>query len=104
MDDVRIETAVRLALKKSLPYQIAATYASAFFLQHSEEMSSKLAERVVLAEGDKNLVAAAQDALTISADFRVQGRCSRCGEIVSSLSTRKQLGWAAVRVSSKLRL
>lgn len=58
--------------------RIAATYAGAFRLDSWEEVGLLLAERVILQQEDRLLVAAARDVLAIRLATKDGGRCPRC--------------------------
>jgi hypothetical protein len=99
--DLLVETAVRQGLRHTqLAFRVAATFAASYYIATSAEVSSLLAERVVLAEGPPLLVQASREALSIGADARA-GRCSRCGLMSTSPSILKLQGWDIQRASSK---
>lgn len=78
-DNLVVETFVRRALHaQRSDYRSAATYASLFFLNRSEEAASILTERVVLGQEDVLVVAASCDALAIWDDIQSGGKCRRC--------------------------
>jgi hypothetical protein len=101
-DDLRVETAVRQSLRhQDFRFRIAATYASVFYMQKSEEISCILTERIVLAEGGSLILLASRDVMTIWSDVLSTGRCSRCGPTDTPPSIPKHLDWVPRRVSLK---
>jgi hypothetical protein len=101
--DVLVETSVRQCLKhQMLPFRLAATFSASYYIATSEEISSLLTERVVLAEGPPLLVQASREALAIGSSARA-GRCSRCGLTSTSPWTQKLQAWELPRASSKSR-
>lgn len=61
-----------------LEHRIAATFASAFFLDQ-EQLACLLAERVVVGEGDELTLQAAREVLEIISAVQLGGKCPRCG-------------------------
>lgn len=99
-ENVAVETFVRRSLHhQRAEYRVAAAYGALFFIRRSEEVAFILSERVVLAEEDPLVVAAARDALEIWRATKDGGRCSRCGLTGGSPSTLKQQDWMVARAS-----
>jgi hypothetical protein len=87
-DDLVVETFVRKGLHhQRSDYRIAATYGAAFYAGRSEEVAFLLAERVVLAEGEKMVLQATREALDIYVDTKYGGKCRLCGLTGGSPST-----------------
>ena len=94
-ENVVVETFVRRALHhQRAEYRVAASYGALFFIRRSEEVAFILSERVVLAEEDPLVVAAARDALDIWRSVRGGGMCPRCGS-----RTGEQKDWLVTRSS-----
>ncbi len=97
-DNLQVETFVRRALNHPrAEYRVAASYGALFFIRRSEEVAFILSERVVLAEEDPLVVAAASDALDIWRATKDGGRCTRCGLMGGSPSTQKPQDWTVER-------
>jgi hypothetical protein len=90
--DVVFETWVRRSLgHPRVDFRVAATYASVFFMEGSQEVARVLTERVILAEGVELVLAATRDALDIWSYVRTEGTCPRCGQTAGPPSTQKPL-------------
>lgn len=99
-ENIQVETWVRRSLSHQLSkFRVAATYAAIFYIRQSEEVAFILGERVVVAEEDALVIAAARDALDLWRATKYGGRCPRCGQTAGPLLTPRLPEWAPPRAS-----